>query len=59
MRTRRSLGLGSIAMRADAWSQATSNVGVDRHAPALRRRTYAPAHGLRRNAGACPRRTTC
>ena len=35
------------------------NVGVDRHAPARRRETYAPAHGLRRLAGACPRRTTC
>jgi len=36
-----------------------SNVGVDRHAPARRRETYAPALGLRRLAGACPRRTTC
>src|SRR5690242_3066127 len=37
----------------------SSNVGVDRHAPARRRETYAPAHGLRRLAGACPCRTTC
>jgi hypothetical protein len=36
-----------------------ANVEVDRHAAALRRKTYAPAHGLRRNAVACPRRTTC
>ena len=35
------------------------NVGVDRRAVALRRKTYAPAHGLWRNAAACPRRTTC
>jgi transposase len=37
----------------------SSNVGVDRHAAALRRETYALAHGSRRNAAACPRRTTC
>lgn len=36
-----------------------ANVGVDRHAVALRRKVQAPAHGLRRNAGACPRRTSC
>jgi hypothetical protein len=35
------------------------NVGVDRHAAALRRETYAPAHSSRRNAAACPCRTTC
>jgi hypothetical protein len=36
-----------------------SNVGVDRHATALRREAYAHLHALRRNAVACPRRTTC
>src|SRR5690606_17086804 len=35
------------------------NVGVDRHAAALRRETYASAHVPRRNAAACPCRTTC
>jgi hypothetical protein len=39
--------------------RAMHNVGVDRHAAALRRETYAPAHGSRRNAAAFPRRTTC
>jgi hypothetical protein len=37
----------------------TDNVGVDRHAAALRRKTYAPAHNLRCNATANPCRTTC
>jgi hypothetical protein len=35
------------------------NVGVDRHAVALRREAYAHQHALRRNAAACPCRTTC
>ena len=36
----------------------TLNVGVDRHAPARPRETYASARGSRRLACACPRRTT-
>src|SRR5690349_18961867 len=36
-----------------------SNVGVDRHAVALRREAYAHLHDSRRNAAACPCRTTC
>jgi hypothetical protein len=35
------------------------NVGVDRHAVALRREAYAHQHASRRNAAARPRRTTC
>jgi hypothetical protein len=35
------------------------NVGVDRHAAALRREAYAHQHASRRNDAACPRRTTC
>jgi hypothetical protein len=35
------------------------NVGVGRHAAALRREAYAHQHASRRNAAACPRRTTC
>ena len=35
------------------------NVGVDRRAAALRHGAYAHQHASRRNAAACPRRTTC
>ena len=35
------------------------NVGVDRRAVALRREAYAHLHAARRNAAACPCRTTC
>lgn len=35
------------------------NVGVDRHAAALRREAKAHLRRLRRNVAACPRRTTC
>lgn len=35
------------------------NVGVDRHATALRRKEQAYQHGLRRNAVAYPCRMTC
>jgi hypothetical protein len=63
----RSLGRGSARStnedkeekRAHHCLHVRPNVGVDRHARARRRDTYDPAHGSRRLAGACPRRTTC
>lgn len=43
---------------AEALKQAI-NVGVNRHAAALRRRAYAHPHARRRSAAVCPSRTTC
>ncbi|MCY1557533.1 hypothetical protein D9M68_943890 [compost metagenome] len=58
-RSARAIGANKAAPIVRTTVRMMSNVGVDRHAAALRRKAYAPAHGLRRKAAACPRRTTC
>jgi hypothetical protein len=49
----------SLAWGTYGVAPAPLNVGVDQRAPARRRKTYAPAYGLRSLVSACRCRTTC
>jgi hypothetical protein len=59
LRSARTPAQGSPVIVEPERHSSRPNVGVDRHAAALRRKPCAGAYVFRRNAAACPRRTTC